>query len=495
MTKDLVLAIDQGTTGTTALLVDAQLSVIAKVNREFRQIFPKPGWVEHDLEDIWASVEGTVAEVLDASGVDSSRIAALGITNQRETVGLWDRATGEAPCNAIVWQCRRTAARCESLRAGGHLELIRERTGLLLDPYFSGTKLGWLLDEVPGAREKARVGDLLAGTIDSFLVWKLTGGEAHVTDVTNASRTLLFGLADRRWDPELLDVFGVPAGCLPQIRSSSEVYGYTKGVAGLPDGIPIAGMAGDQHAALFGQACFQPGDVKCTYGTGAFIVLHTGTEIVRSSHDLLTTVAWQLGPEAPMEYAMEGSVFSAGSAVQWLRDGLRIIDVAPEVEPLAASVPDSGEVVFVPALTGLGAPHWRAGARGIITGITRGTGRAELARATLEGIALQCHDVIEALRSDSTRPMGDIRVDGGAAANDLLMQIQADLAGRPVLRPSMLETTAAGAAFLAGLAVGLFPSKDAIQAVWREERRFTPSADRRPAERLLQKWKAAVPKA
>ncbi|MEO1233231.1 MAG: glycerol kinase GlpK [Myxococcota bacterium] len=493
--KDLVLAIDQGTTGTTALLVDKDLRVIASVNREFRQIFPQPGWVEHDLEDIWRSVVDTVAAVVQEAHVDTARIAAIGITNQRETVGIWDRATHAPVHNAIVWQCRRTAGRCQALKDEGHLELFREKTGLLLDPYFSGTKLTWLLDEVEGVRARAEAGELAAGTIDSFLVWRLTGGARHVTDVTNASRTLLFDLASGDFDDALLKVLRVPASLLPEVRSSSEVYGETKGVPGLPDGIPIAGMAGDQQAALFGQACFRPGDVKCTYGTGAFIVLHTGTEIRRSSHDLLTTVAWQLGADAPLEYAMEGSVFSAGSAVQWLRDGLGIIDKAADVEALAASVSDSGEAVFVPALTGLGAPHWKPHARGLIAGITRGTGRPELARATLEGIALQCHEVIEALQSDAGARLNDIRVDGGAAANDLLMQMQADLAGQTVVRPDMLETTAAGAAFLAGLAVGLFPSKAAITEVWREDRRFEPTSDRRAVERLLAKWKSAVGRA
>lgn len=491
MTQDLVLAIDQGTTGTTALLVDAELRVVGSVNQEFRQIFPQPGWVEHDLEDIWTSVEATIAAVLAQTEVSAERIKAIGITNQRETVGLWDRKTHAPVHNAIVWQCRRTAGRCQALKDGGHLDVFRRKTGLLLDPYFSGTKIAWLLDEVDGVRARAEAGELAAGTIDSFLVWRLTGGRTHVTDVTNASRTLLFDLETRRFDEELSEILRVPQSVLPEVRSSSEVYGYTKGVAGLPDGIPIAGMAGDQQSALFGQACFRPGDVKCTYGTGAFIVLHTGQEIVRSSHGLLTTVAWQLGPDAPIEYAMEGSVFCAGSAVQWLRDGLGIIETAPEIEGLAASVSDSGDLVFVPALTGLGAPHWRPYARGLIRGITRGTGRAELARATLEGIALQCHEVIEALASDAGT-LGDIRVDGGASANNLLMQMQADLAGRAVVRPQMIETTAAGAAFLAGLAVGLFPSKEAISAVWKEDARFAPVPERQQVEGLLAKWKAAV---
>lgn len=491
----LILAIDQGTTGTTAMLVDASFEVVGRVNQEFRQIFPRPGWVEHDLEDIWSSVTGAVAAVLGQTGVEPARIAAIGITNQRETVGMWERSSGRPVHHAIVWQCRRTAARCDALKAAGHEETFRRRTGLLLDPYFSGTKAGWLLDEVDGLRARADRGEIAAGTIDTFLVWRLTGGATHITDVTNASRTLMFDIGERRFHPELLSALRVPEAILPRVVSSSEVYGHTRGVPGLPDGIPVAGIAGDQQAASFGQACFAPGDVKCTYGTGAFIVLNTGEKQIRSRHDMLTTIAWQLGPDAPVEYALEGSVFCAGSAVQWLRDGLGIIQSAPEVEALAASVPDSGDLVFVPALTGLGAPHWRPQARGLMVGITRGTGRAELARAALEGIALQCHEVIEALQSDAGASIGAIKVDGGAAANDLLMQLQADLAGKVVVRPEMIETTAAGAAFLAGLGAGVFGSKDQIRAVWREERRFDPSEDRRAAERLLTKWRAAVPKA
>ena len=492
MTKDLVLAIDQGTTGTTALVVDANLKVLGSVNREFPQHFPKSGWVEHELEDIWASVNETVATVLKEGSFDPNRIAAIGITNQRETVGIWDRKTGEPQHRAIVWQDRRTATKCQALKDAGHEDTFRQTTGLLLDPYFTGTKLSWLLDEIPGAREKAKSGEWAAGTMDCYLVYKLTGGKVHVTDVTNASRTLMFDLAKGQFAPGLLDILGIPSEILPEIKSSAEIYGHTQGVAGLPDGIPIAGMAGDQQAALFGQACFRPGDVKCTYGTGAFIVLHTGTELIRSRHDLLSTVAWQLGADGPLEYALEGSVFTAGAAVQWLRDGLGIIKKASEVEALASSVESSDDLVFVPALTGMGAPHWLPHARGIISGISRGTGRAELARATLEGIALQCHDVIESLQSDFGGAMRAIRVDGGAAANNLLVQMQSDLAAKPVVRPEVIETTAAGAAFLAGIGCGLFPSKDAIEKVWREERQFEPAEDRRPVERLLSKWKKAI---
>lgn len=493
MRQDVVLAIDQGTTGTTVVAVDRKLNVIAKENEEFRQIFPKPGWVEHDLEDIWRSTESTIARVLARGGVDPQRVAALGITNQRETIGIWDRARGVAIHHAIVWQCRRTADRCLELKRAGHEEEIRRRTGLVLDPYFSGTKAAWLLDHVPGARKRAEAGELAAGTIDTFLVWRLTAGAAHVTDVSNASRTMLFDLETQRFDDRVLDLIGVPRAMLAEVRSSSEVYGETKGVRGLPDGIPIAGMAGDQQAALFGQACFRPGDAKCTYGTGAFILINTGREIRRSRHGLLTTIAWKLGPRGETQYALEGSVFCAGAAVQWLRDGLGIIQKAADIEPLARSVESSGDVVFVPALTGLGAPHWRPEARGTLSGLTRDTTKAHIARATLEGIALQCQEVLDALRSDAGQ-LGTIKVDGGASANNLLMQMQADLAGQAVVRPEMIETTAAGAAFLAGLGAGVFESQQDIAEVWREERRFEPG-ERARAEALIGKWGGAVRKA
>jgi glycerol kinase len=494
MHPDTVLAIDQGTTGTTVVAVDAKLNVIAKENREFRQIFPKPGWVEHDLEDIWRSTEETLAAVLKNGSIDPRRIAAIGITNQRETVGLWERSTGKAIHNAIVWQCRRTADRCQALKGAGHEEEIRRRTGLVLDPYFSGTKVGWLLDNVKDARRRAEKGELAAGTIDTFLVWRLTGGKAHVTDVSNASRTMLFDLETLRFEDRLLELLGVPRAILPEVRSSSEVYGTTQGMRVLPDGIPIAGMAGDQQSALFGQACFRAGESKCTYGTGAFILMNTGREVKRSKHGLLTTVAWKLGEKGETEYALEGSVFCAGAAVQWLRDGLRMFPSASEIEPLAGSVPDSGDVVFVPALTGLGAPHWRPDARGMISGITRDTTSAHLARATLEGIALQCFEVLEAMRSDAGA-LGAIKVDGGASANNLLMQMQADLADQVVVRPRMIETTAAGAAFLAGLGVKLFSSTADITAAWREDRRFQPTADRSRVKSLITKWQSAVKKA
>ncbi len=492
--RDIVLAIDQGTTGTTVVLVDADLRVIAKKNQEYRQIYPQPGWVEHDLEDIWKSVHQTIAGALQEAGVAATRIAAIGITNQRETVGVWDRRTSRPLHNAIVWQCRRTALRCEALKAEGREPLVREKTGLVLDPYFSATKADWLLEHVTNGHRRAESGELALGTIDTFLVWRLTSGRAHVTDVSNASRTLLMDLRTGQWDDELCTLFRVPRAALPEIRSSAEVYGVTEGVPGLPDGIPIAGMAGDQQAALFGQAGFAPGDVKCTYGTGAFALLNTGTEVRRSEHGLLTTAAWRLGPDAPIVYALEGSVFIAGAAVQWLRDGLGILEKSGDIEALARSVPSSGEVVFVPALTGLGAPHWRPHARGVISGITRDTTRAHIARACLEAIAIQCHEVIDALRNDAGGQLNAVRVDGGAAANDLLLQIQADVARQPVVRPKMLETTAAGAAFLAGLGAGLFSSVDDIARAWREDRRFEPHPTP-DTDHLLARWRAAVGKA
>ncbi len=490
---DVILAIDQGTTGSTALLLDAQLNTLAKVNREFRQIFPRPGWVEHDPEDIWASVEETIAAALAESGVTADRIAAIGITNQRETTVLWDRATGRAVHNAIVWQCRRTADRCSELAATGFDQTVRERTGLVLDPYFSGTKLAWLLDHVDGARPRAEAGELAFGTIDTYLTWRLTGGAAHVTDLSNASRTMLMGIESLTWDEGMLDTLRIPARVLPAIRSCSEIYGRTRGLDVLPDGIPVAGMAGDQQAALFGQIGFEPGNAKCTFGTGAFLVLNTGDRPVRSDNGLLTTIGWKLGDQ--VVYALEGSVFVAGAAVQWLRDGLGMFDAAAEIEALAASVPDTGGVFFVPALAGLGAPHWNPHARGVICGLDRGTTRAHLARATLEGIALQNVDILRAMEADLAEPLTLLRVDGGAAANDLLMQMQTDLLGVPIVRPKMLETTAAGAAMLAGLATGVWSGLDDLKSAWREDRRFDPSMARSDADAKIAAWHEAVRKA
>jgi glycerol kinase len=484
-----VLAIDQGTTGTTAVLLDRKLGVRAAVNEEFRQHFPRPGQVEHDLEEIWASVGSTVGKALRKAGARGRDVAAIGITNQRETTALWRRSTGRPVGRAIVWQDRRTTDACAALKAEGREPWVRERTGLVLDPYFSATKLRWLLDRVKGARADAEAGKLAFGTIDTFLAWRLTGG-AHVTDVSNASRTLLMDLATRRWDDGLLELFGVPRAVLPEIRSSSEVYGTTRGLPFLPDGLPVCGMAGDQQAALFGQACFSAGDAKCTYGTGAFLLQNVGPGPVHSSRGLLATVAWDVGGE--VAYALEGSSFIAGAAVQWLRDGLGLIRSSAEVEPLARQVKDSGGVTFAPALAGLGAPWWRPEARGIIRGLDRGTTAAHLARATLEGIALSVFDLAEAMRVESGQPFRDFKVDGGACRNDLLMQVQADLLGVPVVRPRVIETTAVGAALLAGLAAGVWASREEVRRAWRQDRRFTPRMKPTDREAMLARWRAAV---
>jgi len=489
----MILAIDQGTTGSTALLVRPDLTIAGKVTVDFPQHFPRPGWVEHDPEEIWFSVSQAVKRLLQQTGADAGAIAAIGITNQRETSVIWERQGSRPVGNAIVWQDRRGAAICRELQQRGLEPTFREKTGLVFDPYFAGTKLTWRLREDPELRHRAEAGDLAFGTIDSFLVWRLSGGLAHVSDASNASRTLLMDIRRLAWDAELADTLEVPLPLLPEIRSCSEVYAVTRGLDFLPDGIPIAGMAGDQQAALFGQACFDPGEGKCTYGTGAFILVNTGSQPVPSRAGLLTTVAWQLGEQ--VHYALEGSAFIAGAAVQWLRDGLGLIHQASEIEALAASVPDAGGVVFVPALTGLGAPHWRSEARGLISGITRGTGKAHLARAALEGIALQIFELAGAMSSDLGRPLVSLKVDGGAAANDLLMQIQADLLQLEVVRPQTVETTALGAAMLAGLAAGTWPDLEALRASWQEERRFAPQEAGEWREALLAAWEAAVAKA
>ncbi len=485
-----VLAIDQGTTGTTVLILDKRLQVRAKVNQEFRQIFPRPGWVEHDLEDVWGSTISTVQRALREAGLRGGDVAAIGITNQRETAGLWDRRSSRPLHHAIVWQDRRTTDVCARMKAEGLEPRVREKTGLVLDPYFSATKVRWLLDHVKGAREKAEAGEAAFGTIDTFLVWRLTGGAAHVTDVSNASRTLLMDLRTREWDRELLDLFGVPRSVLPEIRPSSAVYGTTRGVKALPDGIPVAGIAGDQQAALFGQACFAPGEAKCTYGTGAFLLQNTGPEPVFSSRGLLTTVAWSVGGE--VAYALEGSSFIAGAAVQWLRDGLGLIKKSADVEVLAKQVKDSAGVTFVPALAGLGAPHWRPDARGVIRGIDRGTTAAHVARATLEGIAFLINDLAEAMRAEAHRPIPVFKVDGGASQNDLLMQFQADLLGVPVERPRLIETTAFGAAFLAGLATGVWKDREEIRRSWKVGKRFEPRMGPAEREAHVARWRRAL---
>ncbi len=489
-----VLALDQGTTSSRAVVYSADGRAVASAQDELTQHFPQPGWVEHDPADLWADQLGVAHEAMARAGIGARDVSAIGITNQRETTLLWDRVTGEPLHRALVWQDRRTAAWCERLRADGHEAMVRERTGLVLDPYFSATKLAWLLDHVEGARERAERGELAFGTVDSWLVWNLTGGRAdrgalHATDVTNASRTLLFNLHTMQWDEELLALFSIPRSLLPRVVSSSEHVAHTH-----PDlfahPISIAGIAGDQHAATFGQRCVRPGSAKCTYGTGCFLVAQTGSDVKRSDHGLLSTVAWQLGDGAA-KYALEGSVFVAGAAVQWLRDGLGVIRSASEVEALAASVEDSGDVVFVPAFAGLGAPHWDAGARGTLVGLTRGTTAAHIARATLDAIALQVADVVEAIARDMGHPLLELRVDGGASANDLLMQLQADVLGIPVVRPSDVETTARGAAYLAGRAVGLWTDAD-LDRFTSDDARFEPTMPRERAERMREQWARAV---
>lgn len=491
MARDFILAIDQGTTGTTVLAVDADLRVRAKHTVEFPQVFPQPGWVEHEGAAIWRSVEEATRGCLERGGLSTTDIAAIGITNQRETTCLFDRH-GQPLSNFIVWQCRRTTQLCQRLKDAGEEPHVRRKTGLVLDPYFSGSKLSWSFENLGGLREQAAGGDALFGTIDSWLVHRLTGGRAHVTDVTNASRTLLMDLETLAWDDGLLELFGVPRACLPRIASSSEEYGRTSGVRFLPDGIPVAGIAGDQQAALFGQACLSAGEAKCTYGTGCFLLLHTGTEIVHSTHGLLTTVAAQVG--GVTHYALEGAAFIAGAAVQWLRDGLKIIERASDIEGLARGVEHSGDVVFLPALAGLGAPHWRPEARGLLAGLSRDTDQCHIARAVLEGIALQNRDILVAMRKDAGH-LSVLKVDGGAAANDLLMQIQSDVLDVPCIRPEVLETTALGAAALAGLAIGMFGHPDELRKVWREDRVFSPRMGEGERAGLLGKWQRAIERA
>lgn len=484
-----ILAMDQGTSSSRALLFDEAGAMVAQAQQPLTQHYPQPGWVEHDPEEIWEGQIGTARQVLAEAGIDAREVAALGIANQRETALLWERASGKALHRALVWQDRRTAGHCVLLREEGCEELVREKTGLLLDPYFSATKIAWLLDHVPGARARAERGELAAGTIDSWLVWKLSGGE-HLTDLSNASRTSLLDLGRCTWDEELLQLFGIPLALLPRIVPSSGVVARSL-PALLGASIPIAGMAGDQQAALFGQQCTRPGLAKNTYGTGCFLLRHTGTEPVTSRYRLLSTVAWQLEGQPP-EYALEGSVFVGGAAIQWLRDGLGIIDSAPQVNELAASVPDSGGVVVVPAFAGLGAPHWDPEARGTIFGLTRGTTAGHLARATLEGIALQVVDLLAAMEADTGAPLSALRVDGGAAASDLLMQLQADVLGIPVERPVLAETTALGAAYLAGLGVGMWPDVGALTGQWQLERRFEPAMAAGARQALKERWHRAL---
>jgi glycerol kinase len=487
-----VLAVDQGTTSTRAAVLNAKLEILGTGQKEFTQYFPRPGLVEHDLSEIWETTEWCIAKALRAAKVKGSELAAIGITNQRETTGLWTRA-GKPLHRAIVWQDRRTTELCNELKARGEEARVRQTTGLVLDPYFSGTKLKWLLDHVKGARQKAEAGELCFGTIDTWLVFKMTGHAAHVTDVSNASRTLLMNLESLAWDDAQLSMLDVPRQVLPRIGGSAELYGLTRGMKSLPDGIPVSGMAGDQQAALFGQACFEPGETKCTYGTGAFLLMNVGHSPVASKSGLLSTVAWKLGDQPT--YALEGSSFIAGAAVQWLRDGLKVIKHAGEVEALARTVKETGDVVFVPALAGLGAPHWRPDARGLFAGIDRSTTSGHLARAVLEGIALQLQDLADAMRLDSGRAIPAFKVDGGAVKNDLLMQYQADILDTNVVRPKNIESTTLGAAFFGGLGVGFWKSPEDIRRAWKADRVFKPKMGAGERARHLGKWREAVKRA
>ncbi|HSS28692.1 MAG TPA: glycerol kinase GlpK [Usitatibacter sp.] len=483
-----ILALDQGTTSSRAIVFGRDGRILSSDQQEFRQIFPQPGWVEHDPLEIWRTQRDVAAAALAKSGLSGADVA-IGITNQRETTLLWERSTGLPVANAIVWQDRRTASRCDALRQQGHEATFARKTGLVLDAYFSGTKLAWRLENVPGARVRAERGELAFGTVDTWLAWQLSGGACHATDPSNASRTLLFDIHARRWDDELLQILGIPRQVLPQVVPSSGMLATTA-CDGLPRGIAIAGVAGDQQAALFGQACHAPGMAKNTYGTGCFLLMNTGEKPSASANRLLTTIAWQRGGRT--SYALEGSVFIAGAAIQWLRDGLGLIARASEIDALAASVPDTAGVHFVPALSGLGAPYWDARARGLIVGITRGTTRAHLARATLEAIAFQSAELIEAMAADSAIALTELRVDGGATASDLLMQIQADLLGVPVVRPKVTETTALGAAYLAGLAVGFWKDETEIASLWARDRTFTPAMARATAAGRMGEWRRAV---
>jgi len=467
-----ILALDQGTSSSRAIVFDHEGNACSVAQMEFTQYFPQPGWVEHNPMEIWSSEAAVIAEAITKLGINGLDIAAIGITNQRETTIVWDAETGVPVYNAIVWQDRRTSAFCDSLKELGLVDKIREKTGLIIDAYFSGTKIKWILDNVPQAREKAEAGKLRFGTVDSWLVWQLTRGQVHVTDVTNASRTMLFNIHTLEWDAELLSMLGIPLSMMPQVKSSSEVYGYTKTTIFAHE-VPIAGIAGDQQAALFGQMCTEPGSVKNTYGTGCFLLMNTGGRPILSKNNLLTTIAWKIGDS--VNYALEGSIFVGGSVVQWLRDGLGVIRSSAEVEALAASVPDNGGVYFVPALTGMGAPYWDQYAHGVICGITRGTTAAHIARAALEGIAFQTMDIVRAMEKDAGVPLAELKVDGGASRNNLMMQFQADILGTRVVRPKVTETTALGACYLAGLAVGFWDSLDEIKAQWQVEHCFLPS--------------------
>lgn len=489
MAQQYILSLDQGTSSSRAIVFDQKGEVKSVAQQEFRQIFPQSGWVEHDPHEIWSSQASVIAGAIASIGINGLDIAGIGITNQRETTIVWNRNTGEPVYNAIVWQDRRTSAYCDELKKDGKTEFIREKTGLIIDAYFSATKIKWILDHVEGAREKAEAGELIFGTVDTWLIWRLTRGEAHVTDVTNASRTMLYNIHELRWDDELLELFDIPVSMMPEVKSSSEVYGHTKTTL-FAHKVPIAGIAGDQQAALFGQMCTEPGMVKNTYGTGCFLLMNSGNKPVYSKNNLITTIAWKIGDE--VTYALEGSIFVGGAIVQWLRDGLGIIKSSSEVEALARTVPDTNGVYFVPALTGLAAPYWNQYVRGAISGISRGTTAAHIARAALEGIAYQTMDVVNAMLKDAEMELKELRVDGGAAANNLLMQFQADILHTPVIRPKIIETTALGAAYLAGLAIGYWKNIDEIRQQWQVDYRFEPSGKQEDIERWKEGWKEAV---
>lgn len=493
MDKKYVLALDQGTTSSRAILFDEQSNIVSVAQKEFTQIFPKPGWVEHNADEIWSTQIGVAAEAVAKAGIRAGDISAIGITNQRETTVVWEKATGKPVYNAIVWQSRQTMEICDALKAKGLADTFRHKTGLVIDAYFSGTKVKWILDNVAGAREKAENGELLFGTIDTWLIWKLTGGQVHVTDYSNASRTLMYNIRELKWDEEILQELTVPASMLPSVRPSSEVYGYTDTSVFLGASVPIAGAAGDQQAALFGQTCFQPGMAKNTYGTGCFMLMNTGDEVFESKNGLLTTIAWGIGGK--VEYALEGSIFVAGSAIQWLRDGLRLIETAADSEYYAKKVRDAEGVYVVPAFVGLGAPYWDMKARGAIMGLTRGVTKSHVIRATLDSMAYQTKDVLSAMEADSGIKLQALKVDGGAVGNNILMQFQADILGVPVDRPEVTETTALGAAYLAGLATGVWSDKESLISNWKLQTRFVPGMDDAESAKLYKGWRKAVQRA
>lgn len=489
MFDQYILALDQGTTSSRAIIFDKKGSIVSSAQKEFRQIYPNAGWVEHDGNEIWSTQASVVAEAIAQGGLNGNNIAGIGITNQRETTLLWDRETGEPVYNAIVWQDRRTSDFCDKLKEEGHLEMFREKTGLIIDSYFSATKIRWILENVEGVRERAENGELVFGTMDTWLIWKFTRGDLHVTDATNASRTMLYNIKKGKWDDEILELLDIPKSLLPEVKQSSEIYGRTRTTI-FSSKIPIAGIAGDQQAALFGQRCIKSGMVKNTYGTGCFMIMNTGDKPIKSENNLLTTIAWEIDGE--VTYALEGSIFIGGAVVQWLRDELGLIRESTIVEALAKTVPDNDGVYIVPAFAGLGAPHWNQHARGTIVGMTRGTNSSHFARAALESIAYQTRDVLKAMEADSGIDIRELRVDGGATANNLLMQFQADILGAPVIRPEVLETTALGAAYLAGLAVGYWEDQEEISKQWKEDSRFEPSMNEADVEKLISGWNRAL---